>query len=202
MKISRIVIGTANPAKLTEWSSYFSPYFQVRSLADYPKIPEVIESGKSFMENAVIKSTTYARALGEFVFSEDGGYEIDALGGAPGVRSKRILAHDQDGTDEQLINSVIEKLKGIPIDKRGVSLTSAVAISDPQGQIIFTDTSSSKGQVADHSSSVIIPGYPYRSIHYLPQAGKTYAELSPAEHELYNHKKPIALKIIAQFSNK
>lgn len=200
MKISRIVIGTGNLAKLAEWKKFFSPYFEVLSLKDFPAVPDIKESGDTFKENAQLKAATYAKALHEYVFSEDGGYEIDALDGAPGVKSRRILPGDKEGTDDELIAYVIEKLKDVPDEKRGVRLTSAAALSDPDGNILFVDQSSSAGIVTHTRGPVLIPGYPYRTLHFLPQVGKTYAELTEEEHDKYSHKKPIAEKIITQFS--
>jgi XTP/dITP diphosphohydrolase len=201
MRIQRIVIGTGNSAKLVEWSSFLTPHVSVLSLKDFPPQPEIVETGTTFGQNARIKATTYAKALGEFVFSEDGGYEIDFLGGLPGVKSRRILPGDKEGTDDELIDFVLEKLQGVPDVDRRVKLTSAAAFSDPSGQILFEDSNSSEGLVTTKRGPVLIPGYPFRTIHFLPELGKTYAELTDAEHEKFSHKRPIAKKLIEFLSD-
>ncbi|KKU03146.1 MAG: Non-canonical purine NTP pyrophosphatase [Candidatus Woesebacteria bacterium GW2011_GWC2_47_16] len=194
MKIRRLVIGSTNPAKINEWKKLLKG-FLVISLAELGDFPEPQEHGKTFEENAVLKARHYAKLTGEYVFSEDGGYEVDALGGAPGVKSRRILPGGKDGTDDELINFVLEKLKGIPSKKRSVSLSFAAAVSDPKGHIIFEDKNSFFGIVTKKPGPVKIEGYPFRSIHFIPKLGKTYAELNDEEHEKFNHKAPVARRL-------
>lgn len=193
--IERLVIGSTNPAKLEEWQKFLKEIIKVILISELGNFPEPQETGKTFQDNAWIKARHYALLIHEHVFSEDGGYEVDALGGLPGVKSRRILPGDKDGTDQELINYVLEKVKGLPPEKRGVKLTSAAALSDPLGNIIFEDISSSVGVIAEKPGLILIPGYPFRSIHWFPELGKTYAELTEEEHERYNHKKPVAEKL-------
>jgi len=194
MKIKRLVIGSTNPAKINEWKKLLKG-FSVISLAELGDFPEPQEHGKTFEENAVLKTRHYAKLTGEYVFSEDGGYEVDALGGAPGVKSRRILPGGKDGTDDELINFVLGKLKGLPSSKRSVKLSFAAAVSDPKGNIIYEDNGSFAGIVAGKPGPVRIEGYPFRTIHFIPKLGKTYAQLNEEEHEKYNHKAPVARRL-------
>ena len=194
MRIKWLVIGSNNKAKVDEWKKLLKG-FPVITLAELGDFPEPQEHGKTFEENAVLKARHYAKLAGEYVFSEDGGYEVDALGGAPGVRSRRSLPGGKDGSDEELINYVLEKLRGIPLKKRGVKLSFAAALSDPKGRIIYQDTGSFQGIVAGKPGPVLIEGYPFRSIHFIPELGKTYAELTEKEHKKFNHKKPVAQRL-------
>jgi len=178
MKIKRLVIGSTNPAKINEWK---------KLLRGFPVI--------TFGENARLKASHYAKLTGEFVLSDDGGYEVDALGGLPGVNSRRILPGGKDGTDADLINFVLEKLKGIPSKKRTVSLSFVAAVSDPKGNVIFEDKNSFVGIVTKKPGPVKIEGYPFRTIHFIPKLGKTYAQLNEEEHEKYNHKAPVARRL-------
>jgi XTP/dITP diphosphohydrolase len=195
MRIERLVIGSTNPAKVEEWMNFLDR-FNVKSVTELGDYPEPNEIGSTFTENAIIKASHYAQLTGEYVFSEDGGYEVDALGGAPGVKSRRILPGDKDGTDQELINYVLERLKGLPPEKRGVKLSFVAAVSDSEGKIVFVNGNSLAGIVADRSGPIRINGYPFRTIHFIPELGKTYAELTPEEHEQYNHKKPVAQRLI------
>jgi XTP/dITP diphosphohydrolase len=195
MKIKRLVLGTENPAKLQEWSKLLKNTVPTIGISQLGKLPEPDESGETFEKNAREKAIHYAKITGEYVFSDDGGYEVEALDGAPGPRSRRILPGGEEGTDDELINYVLEKLEDIPTNKRGVSLTSAVALSDPRGNIIFEDKASLKGVVAKKIGPILIPGYPFRSIHYIPAVAKTFAEFTKEEHEKYNHKKKIAERL-------
>ena len=192
--IKRLVIGSTNPAKVNEWSKLLKGV-KVIGISGLGSFSEPKEHGKSFEENAVIKARHYAKLTGEYVFSEDGGYEVDALGGAPGVKSRRILPGEKDGTDRELISFVLNKLKGFPKEKRGVSLSFAAALSDPKGRIIYKDFGSFRGIVMKKPGPILIPGYPFRTIHLIPELGKTYAELIEEEHEKYNHKKPVAERL-------
>ena len=169
--------------------------FLVISLAELGDFPEPHESGKTFAQNARIKASHYAKLTREFVLSDDGGYEVDALGGLPGVNSRRILPGGKDGTDDDLINFVLEKLKGFPSKKRSVNLSFVAAVSDPKGHIIFEDKNSFFGIVTEKPGPVRIEGYPFRSIHFIPKLGKTYAELNEEEHEKYNHRVPVARRL-------
>lgn len=194
MRIKRLVIGSTNPAKINEWKKLLKgiPVVSVTELGDFP---EPQEHGKTFEENAVLKARHYAKLTREYVLSEDGGYEVDALGGAPGVKSRRILPGGKDGTDEELISFVLGKLKGLTKKKRSVKLSFAAALADPKGRIIYQDTGSFQGIVAGKPGPVLIDGYPFRSIHFIPTLGKTYAELTEKEHEKFNHKRPVAQRL-------
>jgi XTP/dITP diphosphohydrolase len=191
----RLVIGTTNQGKLQEWKRFFKD-FPIISISDLGTFPEPEEAGKNYSENAKIKAKHYARLTGEFVFSEDGGFEVDALGGLPGVKSRRILPGGKDGTDEELNDYVLSRLKGLPKEKRTARLTFVACVSDPQGKIIFEDADSLEGFVVEEIGPVIIRGYPFRSILFIPEAGKTYAELSEAEHRMFSHKKLAAQRLL------
>ena len=196
MAIERIVIGSKNVGKVDEWFRLFREFgIKAKSLNDFGdiKIPE--ETGSTFAENARLKASSYAKQIHEYVFAEDGGYEIDYLRGWPGVKSRRILPGDKEATDREIIDIVLERMKGVPREKRTVKLTSAEALSDRDGKIIFEDTAHSAGIITEKLGPVLIPGYPFRTIHYLPELGKTYAELTPEELKAHSHKRPVAKKL-------
>lgn len=195
MIINKLFLGTGNPAKLQEWSGLLKNTIPIASILEYGELPKPKETGGTFEENARLKASHYARLIDQYVFSEDGGYEVDVLGGAPGPKSRRILPDGKEGTDEDLINYILRKLEGLPKEKRGVKLTVAAAVSSPKGKIIFEDRASISGIVTRKPGLVEIEGYPFRSIHFLPKLGKTYAELTEEEHEKYNHKRQIAERL-------
>ena len=188
-------MGTGNHGKLQEWTRLLKGAISIISISELGEFPESAETGKTFKDNARQKAVHYAKLTDEYVFSEDGGYEVDALGGAPGTRSRRILPGGKEGTDQDLIDYILNKLKGVKRSKRAVKLTVAAALSDPKGNIIFEDTESFAGIVSEKPGPVLINGYPFRSIHFIPELGKTYAELTDNEHSVYNHKKPIAERL-------
>lgn len=194
--MKKIIIGSRNPAKINEWREFLNSALKVDSLEKGRNLGEPQETGSTFAENARLKAAYFAQKLGEYVLSDDGGFEIDALGGAPGVKSRRILPGDRDGTDQELIDYVLAVMKDLPAKQRTARLTSALAVSDPQGKIVYQDQASFGGMVSRKAVKVIIPGYPFRSLLYVPEFGKTYAEFTEDEHQKVNHRKKMAEKLI------
>lgn len=191
-----LVIGSKNVAKVNEWRSFLHELgIEADDLSRFSSIPEPEETGETFIDNARIKASWYARFTNQLVFADDGGYEIDFLGGWPGTKSRRILPGEKEGTDQDLIEIVLEKMKGVPMEKRTVNLTSAAALSDPNGKIIFEDIAHSPGIISETQEQVLIPGYPFRTIHFLPELGKTYAELTEVELKAHSHKRPVAERL-------
>lgn len=196
MSIKKLVIGSKNPGKIKEWTKFLKDSFEIFTLKDFPKNSEPEEIGETFAENARLKASQYAKKLSEFVFSEDGGFEVDALGGLPGVHSRRILPGKKKASDKEVVEYVLAKLSGLPKEKRGARLKVAVAVSDPEGNIIFEDEGSIEGYVLEKAdNSKIILGYPYRNLLFIPKLGKTYAQSSDEDHQKINHKKIISEKV-------
>lgn len=194
--IKKLIIGSKNPAKIKEWTKFLKDSFDILILKDFPNIGDIEETGDSFTENARLKASHYAKKLNEFVFAEDGGFEIDALGGAPGVHSRRILPGKRQASDEEIVEYILSQLKGLPQEERSARLKVAVAVADPEGNVIYEDFGSIEGLVLEKKdNSEIITGYPYRNLLYIPSLGKTYAQISDENHKKINHKKIIAERL-------
>ena len=197
-KIKKLVVATRNKAKAQEWDmllKLFLPTVNVVSLSEFDDVSDPEETGKTFQENADLKASYYAKKIGEFAFADDGGYEITALGGAPGVRSRRIKPDGSEGTDEEIIEWVLSSLTASGSNDRSASLTSAISLSDPDGNIIYRDIASFKGMILEKPGPIMMEGYPFRSIHYIPELGKTYAEMTHEEHEKHSHKRKMGKKM-------
>lgn len=194
MRIKRLVIGSTNPGKIKEWKMLLSK-FPLVSIAQLGKFPEPEENGDTFSEIAKRKAKHYARLTKNFVLAEDGGFEIDFLDGAPGVKSRRILPGDKDGTDQELIDFVMDKLDGVPVSKRGAKLIVSVALATPDGKIIYEDAGEIRGEVPLKSSPNLEPGYPYRSVFFIPEAKKDYVDLTEDEHRRFNHRSAVARRL-------
>ncbi len=193
MGIKRLVIGSKNKAKLEEWGRFLGEFVEIDPGSSLSGMTDPEESGETFLENAKIKASYYAKLTGEYVFAEDGGFEVEALGGRPGIRSRRIFGTEKEATDEELVDFILNSLKNS--SSRAARLTAAVAISDPEGNIIYTDENSVQGIVPETVEKVSTRGYPYRDLLYLKEIGKLYSKLSGQEHEKVNHKKQLAGKI-------
>ena len=194
MRIERLVIGSTNPGKIKEWKLLLKG-FPLVSIAEVGKFPEPQEDGQTFSEIAKRKAKHYARLSKDFVLAEDGGFEIDFLDGAPGVKSRRVLPGDKEGTDQELIDFVMDKLKGVPESKRGAKLITSVVLADPKGRIIYEDMGEIRGEVPLKASPNLEPGYPYRSVFFIPGANKYYVDLTEGEHRKFNHRSPVARRL-------
>ena len=187
----KLLIATTNPGKLNEIKRFLSDLpIELVSLKDVGVTDIVEETGKTFEENAILKAKFYAQKSGLPTLADDGGFEIDALGGEPGVRSHRWIHGDREDTDEELIAYTFEKTKGLPRAKRGAQLRAVLALVLPNGEI-HTVTDATTGIIPDKPSDERVPGFPYRSILFIPQIGKYYNHdlLTPEEMDTYNHRK-------------
>lgn len=203
--MKELLIATTNPAKLAEIREFLSDIpVECVGLKDIGITQSVEETGNTFEENAILKAREYAKRSHLPTLADDGGLEIDALFGEPGVHSHRWIHKDREDGDEELIQYTIERLQGIPENKRGAQLRLVMALVLPDGH---TDTSEGviRGIIAEKPSSYRRKGFPYRSLLYLPEIKKFYNhdELAKEENEAYNHRrkalellKPIIRKIV------
>jgi XTP/dITP diphosphohydrolase len=187
----KLLIATSNPAKLHEIRLFLSDLpLELVGLDDVGIKERAEETGATFEENAIIKATFYAARSGLPTIADDGGFEIDALGGAPGVKSHRWIHGDRDNDDDELIAYTMEKLKGLPVDKRGAQLRLVLAFAHTDGSI-HTSEASIRGVVAEKPSERRTQGFPYRALLFLPKIGKFYDHdvLTAEETENLNHRK-------------
>jgi len=189
----KLLIASHNPAKVKEYKRYLSELsLELVSLLDLNIKEEAPEDGKNFEENAINKAKFYQKLTGLSAISDDGGLMIDVLNGAPGVKSRHWLGYRM--TDEEMIQSVIEKMKDIPEGKRTCHLVAVAALAMPDGTI-HTQQAQIDGLVAKAPTKKRLNGYPYRSFFYLPEFKKFYLELTDEEHEQINHRKFALLKL-------
>ncbi len=187
-----LLIATTNPGKFDEIHSFLSDIpVQLVSLNEAGISVRAPETGLTFEQNARMKAVFYQRISGITTLADDGGFEIDALGGEPGVRSHRwVSIRESENDDEQLIAYTMERLKGIPLNNRTARLTVVMALSLLDGPV-YTAKASVEGIVPLVPSPRRTLGFPYRSLLYIPEIGKFYdhAELTWQETERYNHRK-------------
>lgn len=187
----KILIATKNPAKAKEIKKYLRGNFETVTLADFPNAPDVEETGKTFEENAFLKAKKYFEFYGLPAVADDGGLEIDYLGGEPGVKSRRWPGYE--ASDEELMKMAIEKLKGVPWEKRTARLRAVGIYFDGKRTISATDKI--EGFIVEEKPESCEPGFPFRSMLWIPQFKKLYRDLSEEEHTKVNHRKVIYEKI-------
>ncbi len=189
--MKKLLIGTTNPAKFEEFKKLLHEFpFEFVSAADL-NIKEPEETGSTFEENALLKAKYYYQKSGVPTLADDGGFEIDALDGEPGVKSRRWLGREM--TDEELIGEVEKRMKDVPVENRSCRLNLVIAVATPFG--VITSHSEVQGIVAEKTAEKRIKGYPYRSLMYFPNYGKYYCDLTDEEHEILNHRRHAVEKI-------
>lgn len=208
----KILIATKNPGKAREIAIFLGKDFETISLKDLPDAPDIEETGKTFEDNAILKATKYFEWCSKKVplagtqrswdakmeslsgipsVADDAGLEIDFLNGEPGVKSRRWLGYEMK--DQEMINTALDKLKGVPREKRTAHLRTVGAYFD--GKNILTETAAIDGYVVEQQTAQCEPGYPFRSIFMVPRFNKLYQDLTHDEHEQINHRKVVYSKL-------
>ncbi len=189
--MNKLLIATTNPGKLTEIKRFLSDVpVELVGLKDVGITDSPEETGISFEENAILKAKHYAKESGLPTLADDGGLEIDALNGEPGVKSHRWIHSDREDTDEELIQYTLDRMKDVPDDKRGAQLRLVLALVMPDAEV-FTSEEKIRGIIPQKPSDARHEGFPYRSLLFLPEINKFYNhdELTATENETYNHRK-------------
>ena len=179
-----LLLATNNPGKLREYTQLLSGCgYQLVAPADKGIDITVAETGNTFTENAVMKARTLAAASGLLTLADDSGLEVDALNGAPGVRSARYAG--DDASDGDRIALLLKNLEGVPLEKRTARFRCVIAIADVAGTIRLAE-GSVEGRVifAPRGSH----GFGYDPVFLLPELGKTLAELAPEEKNRISHR--------------
>lgn len=201
--MKKLLIATTNKGKLQELKHFLSDLpIALVSLLDIGITDDVEETGKTYKENSQKKALFYAKKSGLPAIADDGGLEIAALGGAPGVKSRRWLGYE--GSDEELFVHLQKVADKLLHGNRTAWFKTVVSLALPSGKV-WSANGEVEGIIAKKPHVKILKGYPYRSFFYLPKIKKYYHEdeLSEDEQKLYNHRykaieklKPILKKYV------
>lgn len=184
--MKEIIIASGNKGKIKEAQEILNEY-NIVSIKDVGLDIDVEEDGKTFEENAIKKAETIAKELkGQFCIADDSGIEIEYLDGFPGVRTKRW----HNGTDRERNLALLEKLDGIPKEKRKIKFVTAIAASD--GKNTICEKGIIEGYVTEKPRGD--NGFGFDEIFELDN-GKTLAEISDEEKNKISARK-IALERI------
>jgi XTP/dITP diphosphohydrolase len=179
-----LLIATTNPAKLAEYRLLLRDFdLTLVSLRDAGVSREAPENGATFAENARIKAAHYFVYTGLPTLADDGGLEVDALGGAPGVKSHRWLGDAPGINDRMLAEEVVRRMEGVEPSRRGARLCAAAAIVYLDHGVVREALAEAalEGIVAERCFAEVREGFPYRSVLYLPDRDCYVAELSEEE---------------------
>ena len=186
-----IVVATRNPGKLKEIAAILA-FASARflSLQEFPEIPEILEDGKTFSENALKKARTIARLTRRITVADDSGLTVDALEGRPGIYSSRYAG--ENASDEDRYRKLLREVESIPEGKRGGAFVCAAALASPSGDADVV--------VAEWRGTITFAprganGFGYDPIFFIPEMNKTVAELDPAVKNKISHRAQALAKL-------
>ena len=183
-KVRKLLVATRNPGKAREYRQLLRGiHFEVTSLGEEGVGEDVEETGDTFVENAILKATTYAAVSGLITLADDSGLEVDALGGAPGVRSARYAGADADDADR--IGLLLRNMKEVPRELRSARFRCVIAVAWPSGATETVD-GAVEGVIGFEARGS--NGFGYDPVFYLPHLGQTMAELSLSEKNSVSHR--------------
>lgn len=179
-----IVFATSNQGKMREIRKILADLnVEILSMKEAGITADIIEDGKTFAENAVIKAKSISAYTEAIVLADDSGLVIDALNGEPGIYSARYLGED---TSYRIKNqNLIDRLEGVPDEKRTARFVCAIAAALPDGTVLTTE-GIIEGIIGYEERGE--NGFGYDPIFFLPEVGKTTAELSDEEKNAVSHR--------------
>lgn len=182
--MKKIIFATGNAGKMKEIREILSDLdAEVLSMKEAGISADIVEDGKTFEENAVIKAKAICEMTGEIVLADDSGLEIDYLNKEPGVYSARYMGED---TDYHIKNAnLIGRLSGVPDEKRTARFVCAIAAAFPDGSVKIV-RGTMEGRIGYEEKGE--NGFGYDPIFYLPEYGCTSAELSMEEKNKISHR--------------
>lgn len=187
----KLLLATNNEAKVREYRDLLRDLaFELVTSAELGMINIVNEVGESLEENARLKATASAARSQLLALADDSGLEVDALGGEPGRLSARYAG--EQASDRDRISHLLAKLEGVPWERRSARFRCVIAIATPEGKVEFCSgeclgiiTFEPRGE----------RGFGYDPIFYLPELGKTMAELTLEIKNQVSHRGQAARKV-------
>ncbi len=187
---TKILVATTNPGKMAELSAMLDLDVDWLSLANFPDTPDVAEDGLAFEDNARKKALVYTKATGLWTIADDSGLVIDALGGAPGVKSARFSGQPASHEERNLIDrrncaKVLDLLKDVPTEKRTARFVCSLCLASPE-KILIETQGTFEGVIAQSPAGY--NGFGYDPIFFVPGLGKTVAQITAEEKNAISHR--------------
>ena len=181
----KLILATSNKDKAREIAEILSDTpFVVTTMKEEGYDPDIVEDGKTFEENALIKArTVHALANGAYVMADDSGLCIDALDGAPGIYSARFCG--ENSTYPEKFAKIFEMLKDVPEEKRTAKFVCSIAVVRPDGSEFTV-----RGEVCGvlHEKPMGDGGFGYDPIFYVPEFGMTTAQMTKEQKNSISHR--------------
>ena len=182
--MKKIIFATGNQDKMREIHEILADMdVEVVSMKEAGIHADIVENGSTFEENAVIKAKTICELTGEITLADDSGLEIDYLNKEPGVYSARYMGEDTSYDIKN--NNLIERLDGVPKEKRTARFVCAIAAVLPDGKELVT-RQTMEGYIGWEIAGT--NGFGYDPIFYLDEYGCSSAELAPQQKNAISHR--------------
>jgi len=189
----RVLVATHNPGKLREYLTLFQGgTFEITDLTGEGIDAEVSETGSTFVDNATLKAVAYSTHSPLPVVADDSGLEVDALWGEPGVNSARYAG--PDASDQERIALLLANLKDVVPEERTARFRAVIAVAE-QGRVIGVFEGICEGVITLEPAGG--QGFGYDPVFYVPEMGKTMAELSMEEKNRLSHRGKAARQALA-----
>ncbi len=200
VRVKEVLLATGNPHKLVEVREILASVgWSVVGLDDLdgPIPPEPVEDATTFEGNARIKAISYAEATGRLALADDSGLEVDALGGEPGVLSARFAGVEGERAVRDAANNrlLMKRIKDVPTESRHARFVCAMCLAAPDGTVVAESRGTFDGMITDQPRGQ--NGFGYDPHLWLPQEGRTSAELTSDEKNARSHRGEAARAIAA-----
>jgi len=184
----KLLVATGNPGKAREFREMLgADRFEWVDLHSCGPAPDVEETGRTFLANACLKASSYARHFNTWSLADDSGLEVDALGKAPGVLSARWAEVNGAGRGDADNNSfLLKQLEHISPNHRAGRFVCVLALARADGRVVAAVRDSIEGQILCTPRGT--NGFGYDPLFLVPQLGRTTAELSPDEKHRISHR--------------
>jgi len=204
---AKLFLASSNPGKLGEYralaqksvpgaTSSAEARVQIELLPGFDSLPAFDEDAPTFAENALGKALHFSQFAEGFVFADDSGLVVPALGGAPGVHSARYAG--PNATDAERVAKLLGKLHGKAGAERAAYFVCAIALAE-KGRAIAIVTALVDGEILESPRG--IGGFGYDPVFYFPALKKTFAELLPEEKNFYSHRGKAFRKLLMGLSS-
>ncbi len=193
----QILFTTSNPHKIRELRAILAPLgVDILGLDSLKgRVEEPVEDGETFAANARLKAAGYSKATGLACLAEDSGLEVDALEGAPGVHSARYAGVEgaREERDEANNEKLLEAMREVPDEMRGARFVSALCLVDAEANVLCETRGTYEGVIARERRGE--NGFGYDPLLFLPELGRSSAELSADEKNARSHRGAAARKL-------
>ena len=183
--IKELVLATRNRDKGRELAALLKDLgIRIRTLAEFPHAPEVVEDGETCEANAVKKAVAIARYTKLPAAADDTGLMVEALGGRPGVHAARYAG--KKATYEDNCRKLLRELAGVPRERRSARFITVAALARPGDERVTVVEGALDGVIAETPAGT--QGFGYDPVFFVPELGKTLAQLTPEEKNRISHR--------------